>query len=738
MLNKKFIATLTATATLMSGVVCAVAPATAYADEATSTQTTDEDNQPIKFKDPVLKQVILDSLKENKKIDADAKDITLNEAKKVKYISLSNFGHEVNAKRYGVIHDTSDLRYFPNLVNLELIDLVSVADLEHLSYCKKLLDVHIDVDDTVTSLPKLPHLQSLNIKGKNITDLSPLRDYQIIEYLSINSNKVSDLSPLHNLPILNMVHLLGNNITDLSPLSGNHRLSDIYVKSNNLSDLSKLTDLPELNELTIEDSKVTDLSPLVSLKSLRGIRVINDNSLSDLSPLSKMNQLVTLALSGDEISDFSPLSNLTNLFSLDLNYSYEDISNVDNYFLRKHIEKNKISDLSFLSNLTNLDSISLSISSTDLSPLSHLTNLRTLILFDSQVLDMSTLSNLPKLGCLNIYDSTISDLSSFSGSKTLGSLFLSNVTVKNSAPLKDSNNLYVVCTHIPDLNMLNIFTDESSYVDRSDFRVFDVSDAKVGDLAPVKKLGPAILTFNYDQANSPAMSGFESLVDVMVSPRQVPSVSFLSRFPNLGALVVNSNASSDEVAELKKSFPNLSLSYMAEDDQVLPDTPIDHRPPVKPSVDPEVDPSVDPGVDFDFDDFNFDDIDLSDLDLSDMPDVSDDSDTPDVSGVSDTDDFSVDDFDFDDIDLSDLDLDDLDLGDFGVDDSEAAPAAPADSAKTKAAPAESAKAEAAPVSSENSDAESDAKSDAKSAADSAQTEAAPDAQADVAAPAIAE
>ncbi|WP_250309474.1 leucine-rich repeat domain-containing protein [Gardnerella sp. Marseille-Q2328] len=737
MLNKKFIATLTATATLMSGVVFAVAPATAYADEATSTQTTDEDNQPIKFKDPVLKQAILDSLKENKKIDADAKDITLNEAKKVKYISLSNFGHEVNAKRYGVIHDTSDLRYFSNLVNLELTDLVSVADLEHLSYCKKLSYVKIDVDDTVTSLPKLPHLQSLNIKGKNITDLSPLRDYRIIESLDINSDKVSDLSPLHNLPILEMLvlsgnnitdlsplhnlpslkmlKLSGNNITDLSPLSGNHSLSYIHLKSKNLSDLSKLTDLPELSGLDIEDSKVTDLSPLVSLKSLRGIRVINDNSLSDLSPLSKMNQLVTLALSGDEISDFSPLSNLTNLFSLDLNYSYEDISNVDNYFLRKHIEKNKISDLSFLSNLTNLDSISLSISSTDLSPLSHLTNLRTLILFDSQVLDMSTLSNLPKLGCLNIYDSTISDLSSFSGSKTLGSLFLSNVTVKNSAPLKDSNNLYVVCTHIPDLNMLNIFTDESSYVDRSDFRVFDVSDAKVGDLAPVKKLGPAILTFNYDQANSPAMSGFESLVDVMVSPRQVPSVSFLSRFPNLGALVVNSNASSDEVAELKKSFPNLSLSYMAEDDQVLPDTPIDHRPPVKPSVDPEVDPSVDPGVDFDFDDFNFDDIDLSDLDLSDMPDVSDDSDTPDVSGVSDTDDFSVDDFDFDDIDLSDLDLDDLDLGDFGVDDSEAAPAEPADSAKT----------EAAPVSSENSDAKSNA-------------EAAPAAQADVAAPAIAE
>lgn len=728
MLNKKFIATLTATATLMSGVVFAVAPATAYADEATSTQTTDEDNQPIKFKDPVLKQAILDSLKENKKIDADAKDITLNEAKKVKYISLSNFGHEVNAKRYGVIHDTSDLRYFPNLVNLELTDLVSVADLEHLSYCKKLSDVHIDVDDTVTSLPKLTHLQGLNIKGKNITDLSPLRDYQVIEYLTINSDKVSDLSPLHNLPILKILHLSGNNITDLSPLSGNHSLSDIYVKSNNLSDLSKLTDLPELCGLNIEDSKVTDLSPLVSLKSLRGISVLNDNSLSDLSPLSKMNQLVTLALSGDEISDFSPLSNLTNLSFLDLNYSYEYLPNANDYFLRKHIEKNKISDLSFLSNLTNLDNLSLSISSTDLSPLSHLTNLRTLNLFDSQVLDMSTLSNLPKLGCLNIYDSTISDLSSFSGSKTLGSLSLSNVTVKNLAPLKDSNNLYVVCTHIPDLNMLNIFTDESSYVDRSDFRVFDVSDAKVGDLAPVKKLGPAILTFNYDQANSPAMSGFESLVDVMMSLRQVPSVSFLSRFPNLGTLVVNSNASSDEVAELKKSFPNLSLSYMAVDDRVLPDTPIpdNHKPPVKPSVDPEVDPSVDPGVDFDFDDFNFDDIDLSDFDLSDMPDVSnvsDDSDTPDVSGVSDTDDFSVDDFNFDDIDFSDLDLDDLDLGDFGVDDSDAAPAAPADSAK----------AEAAPVSSENSD----AKSDAKSNAESAQTESAPDAQADVA-PAIVE
>lgn len=361
MLNKKFIATLTATATLMSGVVFAVAPATAYADEATSTQTTDEDNQPIKFKDPVLKQAILDSLKENKKIDADAKDITLNEAKKVKYISLSNFGHEVNAKRYGVIHDTSDLRYFPNLVNLELTDLVSVADLEHLSYCKKLSYVKIDVDDTVTSLPKLPHLQSLNIKGKNITDLSPLRDYRIIESLDINSDKVSDLSPLHNLPILEMLvlsgnnitdlsplhnlpslkmlKLSGNNITDLSPLSGNHSLSYIHLKSKNLSDLSKLTDLPELSGLDIEDSKVTDLSPLVSLKSLRGIRVINDNSLSDLSPLSKMNQLVTLALSGDEISDFSPLSNLTNLFSLDLNYSYEDISNVDDYFLRKHIKK---------------------------------------------------------------------------------------------------------------------------------------------------------------------------------------------------------------------------------------------------------------------------------------------------------------------------------------------------------------------------------------------------------------
>ncbi len=288
----------------------------------------------------------------------------------------------------------------------------------------------------------LTSLQTLNLGGNQISDLSPLADLTELEQVYLWSNpELSSLAPLYNLPklyelsldpnnpwsgeeLVNFPHLKsltlidGENIDisvlarlteltslnfwnqiprDLSFLSSLTNLNSLHLDARDSSvdsdgvSLHVLSDLSGLTELSLTNMSISDINSLADLTSLRYLQ-LSGNEISDISTLSKLGDLSELYLASNSLVDISVLSKLSNLSTLNLN-------------------SNAITDISALSNLAKLKDLSLGGNDlTNISGLESLSNLASLDLRGSKELDYTALIPLPTLTKLNLSDNYISDI----------------------------------------------------------------------------------------------------------------------------------------------------------------------------------------------------------------------------------------------------------------------------------------------------------------------------------------
>ena len=190
----------------------------------------------------------------------------------------------------------------------------------------------------------------LEISGKRISDISPLKQFIGITSLELNQNQISDLSPLKHLTKLRNLYLRDNQISDIYPLSQLTALKGLVLSFNQISDLSPLKHLTKLRNLYLRDNQISDIYPLSQLTALNGLD-LSRNQISDLSDLQHLTTLEVLGLGSNQISDLSNLQNLTNL-------SFIDVSN------------NRISEIGTLQKLTGLKTIWIDNNNiSDISPL---------------------------------------------------------------------------------------------------------------------------------------------------------------------------------------------------------------------------------------------------------------------------------------------------------------------------------------------------------------------------------
>jgi hypothetical protein len=185
--------------------------------------------------------------------------------------------------------------------------------------------------------------------------------------------------------------------------------------------------------------------------------------------------VVALRLDSNEITDLSPLSSLTELKSLIL-------------------WDNPISDLSPLSSLVNLERLLLESFHTDdnklvnLSALSGLTKLRILGLNNSQINDVSALSGLTNLEELYLSDNQISDISALSSLTKLTSLSLYNNQVKDVSAIRSMTKMMwlgLSGNQISDLSFLDVSAmPDLIRIDISDNPISQEQLDRFGDLIP--------------------------------------------------------------------------------------------------------------------------------------------------------------------------------------------------------------------------------------------------------------
>jgi len=185
--------------------------------------------------------------------------------------------------------------------------------------------------------------------------------------------------------------------------------------------------LSDVDTITVLDLKDADILSIDGLEYCTSIETIDlsSNYIIDVSCLSGLTTLQSLNFHNSMIiSDISPLSELTNLMYLDL---YD----------------NNISDISPLSELTNLMYLDLYDNLiSDISPLTELINLTELNVRYNRVTDISALSNLTKIEELDISENfQISNISALSGMTNMKTLILHLNLIDDISALSNMNNL---------------------------------------------------------------------------------------------------------------------------------------------------------------------------------------------------------------------------------------------------------------------------------------------------------
>ena len=199
----------------------------------------------------------------------------------------------------------------------------------------------------------------------------------------------------------------------------------IYLYYRNVSDSAGVF------EIVATDEDIVSLEYMLNLRRLE----LANQQITDLEPFSNLIDLALLSItsviwdygptlsSEGQISDISPLSGLTNIRSLE-------------------IEGNQISDITPLATLVNLHGLHLRQNNiSDISSFAELTSLRSLSLCLNDITDISPLAELVDLQVLHLSSNHVSDLSPLAGLTNLDTLVVWGNPITDWSPVSHVENV---------------------------------------------------------------------------------------------------------------------------------------------------------------------------------------------------------------------------------------------------------------------------------------------------------
>ncbi|TDE33833.1 leucine-rich repeat domain-containing protein [Antarcticimicrobium sediminis] len=333
------------------------------------------------------------------------------------------------------------------LGNLEEIDLVAdaVKDLSPLANCPRLRSLKIGRagEDELASLPDLPELEQLTVKGGSVAGLSaslpklhlldltscynvprdillgkpvlavtrlpdtgdeplPSSDPTCMRELTRMTDAL-DLSDIGAMTGLTSLQLEATEATDLSPLSALKNLTYLHLRAPKAASFAPFEGLSALERLIIPSWR--DEKALPDLSWVRGCPVLADLRISiskdaDLTDLTHLPRLERLHLGFSEPTDLSPLGSLTSVKRLMLRASTPEASArnlaLPGRLTSLSLKGRTFTSLDMLATTPHLTRISLDdCGVTDLSALETQTELTSLSLIRSDITDLSVLRHLP-------------------------------------------------------------------------------------------------------------------------------------------------------------------------------------------------------------------------------------------------------------------------------------------------------------------------------------------------------
>lgn len=233
---------------------------------------------------------------------------------------------------------------------------------------------------TLSDLSLMKGLGHLLLAYQRIGDISPLRDLSL-QSLELVGNYVSDLTPLAGMKTLRSLNINNNPVADISSLASLQRLEELHMQQCNVTDISALASLPGLAYVDVAGIPCDDYTPLLSLPLL-SFAAISESSAQDAAVLSGSPAIRELIAVHCGITGLDGFQAMPALERLDLSENdLSDLSGIGRYQrLRSLALRNApIGDLTPLEDLPALEELDLRGSGSDLSPLLHIPKLKKLI-----------------------------------------------------------------------------------------------------------------------------------------------------------------------------------------------------------------------------------------------------------------------------------------------------------------------------------------------------------------------
>lgn len=233
----------------------------------------------VQFEDPVMEQLVRNTIQkpQGEITDTDCEAVTSLNSYQLRADGMS-YDEYANIK----LHSLGDLQFFPNLQSIYLYGQSEVTDFSELGNCTLLTTISVQNCqlESVDQIIMHKNLQSLDVSGNPISDVSKLADLEQLYYLRFDASQTKDFNWLKDFKSLGSLSVVRSgdedisaigNLTDLNSLTIEYDWSsDEYYNRSYLSDISFVSNLTNLTYLYI--SCLEDLSQAECLKSLRNLQ----------------------------------------------------------------------------------------------------------------------------------------------------------------------------------------------------------------------------------------------------------------------------------------------------------------------------------------------------------------------------------------------------------------------------------------------------------------------------------
>ena len=227
------------------------------------------------------------------------------------------------------------IQQFPNLETIDMgnkgTKIKDLSPIRNLVHLKRIEIPNSEIDDTAY-LVFLDNVTLLNLRGNHITDMRYIPYMSGLSTLALDfqsPNFITDISPFNNMRGgISKLSLQGNKITDISPLANFNNLEYLTIQDNRIGSIAPLANKPHLTEINMSVNLISDISPLNSNRNLTTIYA-DFNKISSIEPLDNMTEVRVVSFKGNNISNIAPISNKRHLKTMAFDFNnITDISSI--------------------------------------------------------------------------------------------------------------------------------------------------------------------------------------------------------------------------------------------------------------------------------------------------------------------------------------------------------------------------------------------------------------------------